>query len=104
MMTRDGGAKPELLNSKIKPNHHLVVFIKRDGKPVEDAKVEIWYKKASSKKSMWKKLPVTRMHITDKSLATTHYGNNVRLSPGKYEAQVTVDKNSPVLFHFNLLK
>lgn len=104
MMTWDGGAKPELLKSKIKPNHHLVVFIKMDGKPVENATVEIRYKKVSSKKSMWKELPVVRMHITGKSLGTTHYGNNVRLSPGKYEARVTVDKKTSFIFHFNLSK
>ncbi len=104
MMTWDGGAKPEHLKSKYKPNHHLVVFIKRDGKAVENATVDIRYKKISSKKSMWKVLPVARMHIAGKSLKTTHYGNNVRLSPGKYEARVTVDKKAPVIFHFNLLK
>lgn len=104
MMTWDGGAKPDLLKSSPKPNHHLVVFLKRDGKPVEKAVVIIYYRRISPKKSKWIKLPVARMHVTGKGLETTHYGNNVVLWDGKYEARVKVDKNPTVIFRFTLSK
>lgn len=49
-MIRDGGAKPEDINGPMHPNHHMVVFIKKAGKPVEHARVKIWYRMAMSKK------------------------------------------------------
>jgi hypothetical protein len=33
---------------------------------------------------------------------TTHYGNNVRLEPGSYEARVTVNGSAPATFQFSL--
>lgn len=101
-MTRDAGAEPSFVDGPEHPNHHLVVFVKKDGVPVEDASVTISYKRVSPRTSKWGKLPVVRMHVTGKGLATTHYGNNVNLAPGNYEVRVTVDGKGPATFRFPL--
>lgn len=101
-MAWDGGAKPHTLKDSPKPNHHLVVFVKKNEKPVEHAKVAIRYRNLSQKMSKWMTLPVARMHVVGKGLKTTHYGNNVKLEPGKYEVRIIVDKNTPAIFHFTL--
>jgi hypothetical protein len=101
-MTWDAGAKAVLLASPVPPNHHLVAFVKRDGKPVEDASVVIRYREMRPAESAWATLPVARMHVTGKSLATTHYGNNVELTPGSYEAEVAVNGAKPAVFHFTI--
>ncbi len=102
-MMRDGGARAVLLRSPEHPNHHMVAFIARDGKPVEHARVSIRYRRMGTRMraGRWMTLPVARMHVRGKSLATTHFGNNVRLAPGDYEARVTVDGHS-ALFRFTL--
>ena len=56
------------------------------------------------KKSDWTSLPVARMHVSGKGLETTHYGNNVWLAEGKYEARVTVNNNPSAVFQFSLTK
>lgn len=101
-MVRDGGAKPILVHGPEMPNHHMVVFVQRDGKPVEKASVSIHYRMISPKRSKWMDLPVVRMHVSGKGLATTHYGNNVKLDPGSYEARVKVNTSRVVVFHFML--
>jgi len=88
-MMHDGGAAAVAVDSAEHPNHHLVVFVKKDGKPIEDAKVTIAYRQSAWKQ--WKQLPVARMHVEGKGLDTTHYGNNVNMGPGKYEVRVTVN-------------
>lgn len=98
-MTWDGGAKPNLLKAKPTPNRHLVVFIKKGGKPVEQAKVTLRYREG---KGAWMPLPVARMHVTGTNLSTTHFGNNVRLGPGRYTVQVSVNGTSAPPFHFTL--
>lgn len=101
-MARDGGAEPNDINGPEHPNHHLVVFVKENGRPVDSAKVFISYRKMSSRNGEWMSLPVVRMHVAGKGLRTTHYGNNVKLTPGKYEARVVVNGGQPALFHFSL--
>jgi hypothetical protein len=101
-MVKDAGAKPDLLNSSAHPNHHLVAFLRKNGKPVEQATVAIRYRELSPKQGNWMSLPVVRMHVKGKGLATTHYGNNLRIAPGSYEVQVTVDGSGPATFHFTL--
>jgi hypothetical protein len=101
-MERDARAKPNSVNGPKHPNHHLVAFVKENGKPVEMAKVSIRYRELSPKHSGWKTVPVVRMHVAGKSLATTHYGNNVDLPPGNYEAQVTVNGSAPATVKFTL--
>lgn len=101
-MMRDGGAKADMVNGPGRPNHHLVAFIAENGKPVEKAKVTISYRKLSPKPGKMMRLPVARMHVVGKGLATTHFGNNVSLGPGSYEVHVTVNGKGPATFHFSL--
>ncbi len=101
-MVRDAGAEPVHLGGAEQPNHHLVAFVKKDGVPVEDATVEILYRDTEGPERAWTNLPVVRMHVKGKGLTTTHYGNNVRLAPGSYEAEVTVNESGPATFHFSL--
>ena len=101
-MVRDGGAEPDYLNGAVRPNRHLVVFVKNDGDPVEDARVSISYRQLSSKTNEWKSLPVVRMHVAGKGLTTTHYGNNVELPTGNYEVRVTVDGKGHATLRFSL--
>ncbi len=101
-MKWDGGANPDLVNGPSKPNHHLVAFLKKDGKPVENAKVTIIYRELSPKTSDWTSLPVARMHVAGKGMETTHFGNNLWLENGKYEARISVDKNPSTTFTFAL--
>ncbi len=102
MMVRDGGAEPVLLKSSVDPNHHLVVFVSKSGKPVEDAAVVLLYRQVSPRMGAWTKLPVVRMHVAGKGLESTHYGNNLRLDAGRYEARVTVNGSGPAIFRFSL--
>lgn len=99
-MAWDGGARPLTLTDGHRPNRHLVAFVKRGGKPVVDAKVAIRYRLTGMHRSRWMRLPVARMHVAGKSKATTHYGNNVRLRPGWYEAQVTVNGHTTRALRF----
>lgn len=101
-MTRESGAKAVLENGHDHPNHHMVVFIKKAGRPVENAKVSIRYRELSPKMGKWKTLPDARMYATVDGIKSTHYGNNVHLAPGKYEARVTVNGGAPVTFRFSL--
>ena len=99
-MAWDSGARPVPKGGAESPNHHMVVFISKDGQPVDKADVTIRYRKASEK--AWKALPVAKMHVAGGSPAkTTHFGNNVRLEPGeKYVAGVSVDGGPFTTFHF----
>jgi hypothetical protein len=101
-MARDGGAMANMAGGEAGPNHHLVVFVKEDGKPVEQAKVTMSYRQLSPEKGKWISLPVTRMHVAGKGMETTHYGNNVKLAPGSYEARVTVNGEGPATLHFSV--
>lgn len=103
-MARDGGAQPNLLDGSTHPNHHLVAFIRKGGKAVESATVGISYRQLKPTAGEWTALPVVRMHVAGKSLATTHFGNNVHLAPGSYEARVIVDGSKPAMFHFMVSK
>ncbi|MGH9737932.1 MAG: hypothetical protein ACRD4X_05015 [Candidatus Acidiferrales bacterium] len=99
-MVHDSGAMPVLVHGAEHPDHHLVVFIKKDGKPVENARVTITYRQSQS--AHWRKLQVARMHAAGKGPETTHYGNNVNLVPGKYEVRVTVDAERFVTFRITV--
>ncbi len=101
-MVRDGGAQPNMLKGPAHPNHHMVAFVAKSGKPVEDARVEIRYRRLSSKRARWITLPVVRMHVAGHGLKTTHYGNNLRLAAGRYEVRVTVNGEGPARFSFSL--
>lgn len=102
-MVRDSGAEPHYLNGPGQPNHHMVVFITKAGRPVVDARVSIGYRVDSANAiGAWTTLPVVRMHVAGKGRATTHFGNNLHLGPGSYEVDVTVDGKGPAIFHFKL--
>lgn len=103
-MTRDAGAEPEFLNGPAHPNHHMVVFVQKNDKPVEDALVQILYRQLSPKAGGWMTLPVVRMHVTGHGVATTHYGNNLKLAPGTYEVRATVNGYGPADFRFSLAR
>lgn len=98
-MVWDAGAPADGKNSPSHPNHHMVAFVKRYGSPMEQAHVSIYYKNLSGGGD-WIQLPVVRMHVAGKGLRSTHYGNNVLLTAGKYAAQVTVNNSQPAVFHF----
>lgn len=102
-MAWDGGAKPYRLKQSPKPNHHLVVFIKKHGKPVENASVKIRYRLMGGK-SGWQTLPVARMYVRRKGPRTMHYGNNVLLAPGNYAIRVRIVGASSHLFHLRINK
>jgi hypothetical protein len=101
-MAWDAGEQADVLSGPAGPNHHLVAFVQEKGKPVEDATVSISYRQLSPKRGEWTSLPVARMHVAGKGLETTHYGNNVKLAAGSYEARVTVNGKGPATFHFSL--
>jgi len=101
-MVRDGGANPNKVNGPEHPNHHMVVFVKQNGKPVENATVDMNYRRLSPNPTNWKLLPVVRMHVKGHGLATTHYGNNVKLPRGKYAVQVGVNGGMPATIVFTL--
>lgn len=101
-MVRDGGAQPNTLTRPTHPNHHLVAFVAEGGTPVENARVAISYRRLSPKAGKWTRFPVVRMHVAGQGLKTTHYGNNVRLAPGSYQAHVTVNGKGPARFRFSV--
>jgi hypothetical protein len=102
-MAWDGGAKAMAEDATPQPpNHHMVVFVKKDGEPVADATVTIRYRRIGAKDSQWRTLPVARMHEAGQGEATEHYGNNVWLVHGDYQAEVTVNGSEPVPFEFIL--
>ncbi|MGD8328321.1 MAG: hypothetical protein PVJ49_02720 [Acidobacteriota bacterium] len=90
-MTWDGGASSVNLSADPQPNHHMVVFVERDGEPVEHATVEMRYRPMQSGDMTWQSLPVARMHASGKGMETTHFGNNLELDPGRYDVEVTID-------------
>lgn len=102
-----GGANPVKLNNEIQPNHHLVVFLKKNGHPVEHANVRIRYKGPGTKHTNWTGQhwtmePVTRMDVSGSGAKTTHYGNNVYLTPGVYLVDVTINHKIDSRFHLNV--
>jgi hypothetical protein len=101
-MVRDSGARVCRETGPEHPNHHLVAFVKKDGKAVEDADVGISYRTAATSPGAWSSLPVVRMHVAGKELDTTHYGNNVYLPAGAYQVRVTVDGAGPADFRVSL--
>ncbi|HKI96815.1 MAG TPA: hypothetical protein VJ992_16110 [Gemmatimonadales bacterium] len=101
-MIPDSGAAPYLLNGDDGPNHHLVAFVTRNGKTVEHARVAISFINDPAAGGQWTKLPVVRMHVAGRGLATTHYGNNVALSPGVYGVRVSVNGSAPASFRFTV--
>jgi type II secretory pathway component GspD/PulD (secretin) len=101
-MVRDGGANAVEVSGPEQPNHHLAAFLTQNDQPVEKAEVAISYRESSSSPMKWTELPVVRMHEAGKSMDTTRFGNNVRLPPGGYEVQVTVNGEMSATFQITL--
>lgn len=91
-MIRDGGAGAVPVNGVEHPNHHLVVFVdSKLDKPLDHAAVAISYCETSPQTTQWTPLPTARMYIKGLGVGTTHYGNNVKLEAGSYNARVVVN-------------
>lgn len=90
-MVNGPGASPVRPNASAQPNHHLVVFLKKNGKPIEHANVSITYTRMGIKNAKTKVLPVTQMWVAGKGMKSAHFGNNVHLAPGRYRVHVTVN-------------
>jgi hypothetical protein len=89
-MVNGGGAQPVRKGGAQQPNHHLVVFIKKNGQPTEHATVQMSYTKQNGSGHSVK-LPVNRMWVAGKGKKTMHYGNNVKLAPGNYRVHVVIN-------------
>lgn len=100
-MIRDGGAPANEVDGPNPPNNHLAAFVTEDGKPVQNANVEISYRSVFRNDGEWIVLPVASMHAAGKGLETTHFGNNVTLPADGYEVRVTVNGTGPVTFRFS---
>lgn len=101
-MVYGGGAEPVPPNSPVHPNHHLVVFVKKGGQPLEHATVTMSYRNLEHSKSSIVPVPVTRMWVAGLGPKTTHYGNNVHLAPGRYVIHVVVDHSIKANFHLTV--
>lgn len=102
-----GGAKAVKLDNQIQPNHHLAVFLQKDGHPVEKANVQIRYKGPEVKQTNWEQehwtvAPVARLDVAGKGGASTYYGNNVFLKSGVYLVDVTINHSVESRFHLRV--
>ncbi len=99
----EGGARPVPLHSRAHPNHDLVAFIKKDGRPVEHADVGILYRRLWPRaQRAWQTLPIARIYAARKGPKSTRFGNNVRLPSGHYDVQVSVNGIWPAVFYLTL--
>ena len=95
-MEIEGGAAPVPPDADSHPNHHLVVHIfrKRSDTAVTDATVTMSFVPVDAKgkpTGAAVEVPVVIMQAIGGGAASTHYGNNVVMPPGRY--QVTVGVN-----------
>ena len=95
-MVAKGGAAPVQADAASHPNHHLVVhvFDRASGKVVTDARVFIAYVPLDPHghaRGSAVSVPVVVMEMMGKGPASTHYGNNVTLAPGRYRIEVKVN-------------
>lgn len=99
MVTDSKKVKPVAVNGDTHPNRHLVVFIKKDGKPVKDAQVKMTYERQDPEAKATE-LPVVPMWVAGVGKITTHYGNNVNLEPGDYVVHVSINGKATTDFKF----
>ena len=95
-MEIEGGAAPVASDAASHPNHHLVVHIykRRSGAVVTDATVTMSFVAvdANGKPSgAATDVPVVIMQAIGGGPASTHYGNNVTMPPGRYNVIVDVN-------------
>ena len=93
-MEIEGGAAPVPPDAASHPNHHLVVHIWRGGAVVTDAKVTMSFVAIDSSgkpSGPPTDVPVVVMQAIGGGAASTHYGNNVTMPPGRYDVVVNVN-------------
>jgi hypothetical protein len=100
-MEIEGGAAPVAPDAGSHPNHHMVVrvFGGRGGAVVTDAKVTMSFIAVDARgqtTGVPTDVPVVVMQTIGGGPASTHYGNNVTMSPGRYNVVVTVNDNQLV--------
>ena len=98
-MEIEGGATPVAPDAASHPNHHLVVhvFDKKTGKAVTDATVTMNFIALKGKPGgAPNEVAVVVMQAVGKGPASTHYGNNVTMPPGRYSVAVTVNGEKAV--------
>jgi hypothetical protein len=107
MAVCEGVAQPNRVSGCM--SCQLTVFIEENGKPIDHAKVDIGYRRLSPKAGPWTEMFVRRSwvgppgaQIFAKTPQTTHFGNQVELPAGSYEARVSVNGSGPAAFHFSL--
>ena len=101
-MEIEGGATPVMLDAPSHPNHHLVVhvFDKKTRQAVTDATVTMSFASLDRKGNPAgapTEVPVVVMQAIGKGPASTHYGNNVTMPPGRYKVTVAVN-GQPAVF------
>jgi hypothetical protein len=100
-MEIEGGATPVMLDAPSHPNHHLVVhvFDRKTRQAVTDATVTMSFASLDRKghaAGAPTEVPVVVMQAIGKGPASTHYGNNVTMSPGRYKVTVAVNGKTAV--------
>jgi hypothetical protein len=100
-MEIEGGAAPLAPEAGSHPNHHLVVhvFRRRSGAVVTDAKVTMSFVAIDAQGKTTgapTDVPIVVMRAIGGGPASTHYGNNVTVSPGRYNVVVTINDNQLV--------
>jgi hypothetical protein len=95
-MEIEGGAAPVAPDADTHPNHHLVVHIfkRRGGTVVTDAKVTMSFVAVDADgkpTGAATDVPVVVMQAIGGGPASTHYGNNVVMPPGRYNVIVNVN-------------
>jgi hypothetical protein len=100
-MEVEGGATPVMLDAASHPNHHLVVHVfgGKTRQAITDATVTMSYAPLDRKgvpASARVEVPVVVMQAIGKGPSSTHYGNNVTMSPGRYQVTVFVNGEKAV--------
>ena len=95
-MEIEGGATPVPPDADSHPNHHLVlhIFKRRGGAVVTDAKVTMSFVAVDANGKPVgtpTEVPVVVMQAIGEGPASTHYGNNVAMPPGRYNVIVKVN-------------
>jgi hypothetical protein len=97
----EGGATPVMLDAHSHPNHHLVVhvFDRKTRQAATDATVTMSFASLDRKghaAGAPTEVPVVVMQAIGKGPASTHYGNNVTMPPGRYKVTVAVNGKTAV--------
>lgn len=91
-----GGAQPVALDSKSRPDHHLVIHVydSKTSTVIKNAKVKMSYHYMGDSGNLSAKpiqVPVVIMEAIGKGGSSTHYGNNVVMKDGNYMVTVFVN-------------